>query len=69
MAAPTGKATRLTDTEYKVCARLRLRVPLWLGEAGAGCRNRRSGDATEEPAPGGPRGECGKPLDTDAFHT
>ena len=27
LATPTGAATRLTDSEYKVCARLRLRVP------------------------------------------
>ena len=67
LAAPTGVATRLTDAEYKVCTRLRLRVPLHLGEVGMRCRNQRGGQAGgAEPA--GPGGECRKPLDADGFH-
>ena len=68
LAAPTGATTRLTDLEYKVCARLRLRLPLHLGGLLDRCRNRRSGDAAEAPAGGGPGGECGKSLDADGFH-
>ena len=68
MAAPTATATRLTDAEYKVCARLRLRVPLHLGEAGSRCRNRRGGAHTEEEGERGSTAECLKPLDSDGFH-
>ena len=31
LAAPTSTATRFTDLEYRVCSRLRLRIPLGLG--------------------------------------
>ena len=44
LAAPTSAATRLSDDEFKICARLRLRVPLLLGgPTGRRCRNQRSG--------------------------
>ena len=35
------------------------------GLVAARCRNRRSGDPTEQP---GTTGECKKPLDEDGFH-
>ena len=68
LAAPTSPATRLTDMEYRVCSRLRLRVPLGLGGPGARCRNQRSGAPGEEDAASSPGGECSKPLDADGFH-
>ena len=68
LAAPTGATTRLSDLEYKVCARLRLRLPLHLGGLLDRCRNRRSGDPAEEAAGGSPGGECAKSLDADGFH-
>ncbi|MED5335788.1 MAG: hypothetical protein VX880_05700, partial [Bacteroidota bacterium] len=68
LAAPTATATRLTDAEYKVCARLRLRVPLYLGEAGSRCRNRRGGSHTEDAEERGSTAECLKALDSDGFH-
>ena len=68
LAAPTGATTRLSDLEYKVAARLRLRAPLHLGGLLDRCRNRRSGDPAEEPADVGPGGECSKHLDADGFH-
>ena len=68
LAAPTKAATRLTDLEYKVCARLRLRLPLHMGGDADRCRNRRSGDPTEEPAEGPAAAECGKRLDPAGFH-
>ena len=67
MVAPTSPATALTDLEYKVCSRLRLRVPLALGGPADRCRNQRSGGPGEE-ATGPPNGECSKPLDSDGFH-
>ena len=68
MAAPTGPGTRFSDTEYRVSARMRLRVPLGCGGTGPRCRNQRSGDPTEEAPPGSESGECSKPLDADGFH-
>ena len=68
LAAPTGPGTRFTDTEYRVCSRMRLRVPLGSGGAGPRCRNQRSGDPAEEAPPGSESGECSKPLDADGFH-
>jgi len=67
-AAPSSTATRFTDLEYRVCSRLRLRVPLGLGGRADRCRNQRSGDPAEEAPPGAPDGECLKPLDADGFH-
>jgi len=67
LVAPTSPATALTDLEYKVCSRLRLRVPLALGGPADRCRNQRSGGPGEE-ATGPPNGECSKPLDADGFH-
>ena len=57
LAAPTSTATRFTDTEFRVCSRLRLRVPLGCGTPGARCRNRRSGDPSEEAPPGVENGD------------
>jgi len=57
LAAPTSTATRFTDKEYRVCSRLRLRVPLGDGAVGARCRNQRSGDPHEEAPPGSENGE------------
>ena len=69
MAAPTGPATRLTDLEYKVCTRLRLRVPLHLGAATDRCRNQRGTGGVEEEEEAAEHGrECLKPLDADGFH-
>ena len=68
MAAPTEPGTRFSDTEYRVCSRLRLRVPLGCGGTGPRCRNQRSGDPAEEAPPGSESGECSKPLDADGFH-
>ena len=68
LAAPTSVATRFTDLEFKVCARLRLRVPLHLGAPADRCRNQRSGGPGVPPAPGAPGGPCGKNLDADGFH-
>ena len=68
LATPTGAATRLTDSEYKVCARLRLRVPLHLEAAGKRCRNQRGGSLGGGAEAASPGGECMKPLDADGFH-
>ena len=68
LAAPTGSATRFTDSEYKVCSRLRLRIPLHLGEAGMRCRNQRGGSLAGEAEAAAPGGECRKPLDAEGFH-
>ena len=68
LAAPTSTATRFTDTEYRVCSHLRLRVPLGGGGPGARCRNQRSGDPHEEAPPGSESWECLKQLDADGFH-
>ena len=68
LAAPTSTATRFTDLEYRVCSRLRLRIPLGLGGPDDRCRNQRSGAPTEEEPPGFAGGECSKPLDADGFH-
>merc|ERR1739841_44833 len=46
LPAPSAIATRFTDLEFRVCSRLRLRVPLGLGGQGSRCRNQRSGDPT-----------------------
>ena len=68
LATPTGTATRLTDLEFKICTRLRLRVPLHLEAAGKRCRNQR-GDNLGTGADAGSAGrECMKPLDADGFH-
>ena len=68
LASPTGVATRLTDLEYKVCARLRLRIPLHLEGAGKRCRNQRGGSLAGGAEPAAPGGECSQPLDADGFH-
>ena len=68
LAAPSSTATRFTDLEYRVCSRLRLRVPLGLGGQGDRCRNQRSGDPAEEAPRGAAGGECLKHLDADGFH-
>ena len=65
LAAPTSTATRFTDAEFRVCARLRLRVPLGRSSVAALCRNRSSGARGEDPSP---NGECKKPLGADGFH-
>ena len=71
LAAPTSAMTRLSDVEFKIAARLRLRVPLFLGgqqRAHPRCRNERSGRRDEEPGASDCTGECGKPLDSNGFH-
>ena len=68
LAAPTGPSTRFSDAEYRVCSRLRLRIPLGIGGNEPRCRNQRSGDPTEEVPSGSNSGECSKPLDADGFH-
>ena len=68
LATPTGEATRLTDLEYKVCSRLRLRIPLHLEGAGKRCKNQRGGNPPGGAEPAAPGGECSKPLDADGFH-
>ena len=68
LAAPTSNATRFKDAEFRVCSRLRLRVPLGLGGPTDRCRNRRTGDPLEEEPPGVAGRECQKPLDADGFH-
>ena len=67
-APPSSIATRFTGLEFRVCSRLRLRVPLGLGGRGDRCRNQRSGDPAEEEPPGTAGGECSKHLDADGFH-
>ena len=68
LAAPTSTATCFTDLEYRVCSRLRLRVPLGLGGQNDRCRNQRSGYAGEEEPSFASGRECFKPLDADGFH-
>ena len=68
LAAPTSNATRFKDAEFRVCSRLRLRVPLGLGGPTDRRRNRRTGDPLEEEPPGVAGRECQKPLDADGFH-
>ena len=68
LAAPSSTATRFTDLEFRVCSRLRLRVPLGLGGQADRCRNQRSGDPAEEVPPGDAGRECLKHLDADGFH-
>ena len=71
LAAPTAAATRLLDVEFKIAARLRLGVPLFLGgrqPAQQRCRNQRPGGPGEAPDARECTGECGKPLDAGGFH-
>ena len=68
LASPTGVATRFTDLEYKVCVRLRLRIPFHLEGAGKRCRNQRGASLAGGAEPAAPRGECSQPLDADGFH-
>ena len=68
LATPTGAATRLTDLEFKICVRLRLRVPLHLEAAGKRCRNQRGDNLGAGADAGSAARECMKPLDADGFH-
>ena len=68
LAAPSAIAVRFSDLEFRVCSRLRLRIPLGLGGQNSRCRNQRSGDPIEVDAPGSGRGECSQQLDADGFH-
>ena len=56
LATPTGTATRLTDFEFKICAYLRLHVPLHLEAAGRRCLNQRGGSLGRQEEAAAPRG-------------
>ena len=66
LAAPTSRAASFTDLEFKVCVRLRLRIPLHIESLGARCRNRRTTE--REPGDGSVGQECRESLDPESFH-
>ena len=69
LAAPTSPKTRLSDSEFQVALRLRLRVP-FRGSSNPGrcCRNQRRGGPGEDVASGPGSAECRQHLDEDGFH-